>query len=79
MGLAESLSRIAPPVQSLCTLGKILKALPESENKALTEALDSAMLAPEIYKALRLNGYRISSGTIRDHRKKKCPCYWEAK
>ena len=76
MGLAESLSRIAAPIQSLCTLGKILSKLPEDENKALSDAVDSEMLARDIERALRTNGYRISGGTIRDHRKKKCACYW---
>jgi len=79
MGLAESLSRVAEPVAMLCTVGKILQALPESEHKALSDALDSEMFPEEIHGALKQNGYRIGEGTIRKHRKKKCPCYWGAK
>ena len=79
MGLAESLSQVAKPNKSQCTLGKIITNLPDAEKSALVEAIDSTMLAADIIRALQMNGYRISGNTTRDHRKKKCACYWESK
>ena len=79
MGLAESLSRVSAPTQTYCTVGKILKTLPEDEHTALVNAIDSSMKTDEIVRALQMNGYKISGNTIRDHRKKLCACYWENK
>lgn len=75
MGLAESLKKVGT-VQSICTLGKIIDKLDESEREALEGALDSPMAVHTIESALRSNGHRIASLTITNHRKKTCPCYW---
>ena len=78
MGLAESLKSVGT-IQSICSLGKIINKLDESEQAALIGALDSPMAVHTIEAALRSNGYRIAALTITNHRKKTCACNWGSK
>lgn len=79
MGLVESLSRVSEFIPETCTLAKIVEKLPGNESDALAEAIDSKMTDTDIWRALKINGYKISSTTVGSHRRKVCACYWGVK
>lgn len=78
MALADAV-RNRRPGGMPCSIGNLLKVLPETEADALNAMLGTpdnwGWSATEIWDALRAEGYEVGQQTINRHRGKKCRCW----
>jgi hypothetical protein len=72
--LAEALESFATPrIGVECSTCAFLKTMPESDSKALREALSNKDLShAAITRALNASGYKLSSGALARHRRGDC-------
>lgn len=58
-----------------CTLGQLLRDLPEDQAAKLTAALEAEDIGPvQIRTVLERWGYRTNRTTIARHRRRECQC-----
>jgi cell division inhibitor SulA len=76
MGLAERMEEILKSQRPSgpCAYQALYDYLPKEEQKALDEAIKKGMAQSVIIRALRAEGYKCSSDTMRAHFKAQCKC-----
>lgn len=76
MALADKLEELAkrPRKSAGCAYQNLYNSLPKEEQKALDKAWEKGLPMNLIVKALRQEGYKTSSDSIRAHRKGDCQC-----
>lgn len=74
MSLLEAFAELKPP-QQLCSLGKIMDTLDESDRYVLSGWLeDETMNSHRVTRLLNHAGYVVHRNTVADHRKGVCRC-----
>jgi hypothetical protein len=76
MGLAdrlEEMTKLQTP-RGFCAYQGLYNSLPKEEQKALDEAIAKNYPRSLIIRALRAEGYKCSSDTMRAHFKGECAC-----
>ena len=60
-----------------CSVGSLLRALPDNEAKALEQMLEDAIVwsGAQIYEAVRAEGLDVGRQSIGRHRRKQCRCF----
>ena len=76
MALADKLEELAsrPRKSSGCPYMALYNRLPKEDQKALDKAWERNLPTNLIVKALRQEGHKTSSDSIRAHRKGDCQC-----
>jgi hypothetical protein len=76
MALADKLEELAnrPRKSSGCAYRSLYNSLPKKDQEALDKAWEKGIPMNLIVKALRQEGYKTSSDSMRAHRKGDCQC-----
>lgn len=76
MSLAERHKAGPPATSGRCSIGALLRALPEDEATALQGMLDDSREWPAdaVYDSLRDEGHVVGRQTIGRHRRNQCSC-----
>jgi hypothetical protein len=76
MSLSDRLALGPEPVVSgsPCSVGELLRSLPNDEREALEAMLAGAWSASAIHDAVTGEGYDVGRQTINRHRRSECRC-----
>jgi hypothetical protein len=74
MGLSETIKGITKTMRTGCAYMALYQSLNKEDQKALDDAWARGVPTSLIVKALRQEGHKTSTDSVRAHRKGECKC-----